>query len=131
MHARKLQNGLGLDNNMKRETHTTVNEYIATFPKNIQLILEEIRRTIKQIVPDAHEVISYQIPCFKLNGKYIMYFAGYKNHTSIYPAPRGVVGFEELESYKGGKGTIQFPFDKPLPLDLIKKIVKYKISETR
>jgi uncharacterized protein YdhG (YjbR/CyaY superfamily) len=87
--------------------------------------------TIKDVVPGAEETISYQIPTFKLNGSYLIYFAGWKNHVSLYPVPRGNDLFKkELSNYKGGKGTVQFSLDKPIPIPLIKKIVKYRIKET-
>ncbi|HKZ66036.1 MAG TPA: DUF1801 domain-containing protein, partial [Chitinophagaceae bacterium] len=86
--------------------------------------------TIKNTVPDAEETISYAIPAFNLNKTYLVYFAGYKNHISLYPAPTGNETFEkEIAAYKSGKGTLQFPLDKPLPLSLITKIVKYRLKE--
>lgn len=107
-----------------------VEEYIAGFPKDTQKILEQIRATIKKAAPDAEETISYAIPTFKLEGRYLVYFAGYKNHIGLYPVPRENEAFkEELSAYKGGKGTVQFPLDKPIPLDLITKIVKFRVNE--
>ena len=107
-----------------------IDEYIAGFPKETQKVLKQIRATIKKAAPGAEETISYAIPTFKLNGHYVIYFAGYKNHISLYPAPRGNELFKkELSDYKGGKGTIQFPLDKPLPLNLITRIVKFKLKE--
>ena len=107
-----------------------IEEYIAGFPKETQEFLEQMRATIKKAAPDAEETISYAIPTFTLKGRYLVYFAGYKNHISLYPAPRGNEAFkEELSVYKGGKGTVQFPLDKPLPLDLITKIVKFRVKE--
>jgi uncharacterized protein YdhG (YjbR/CyaY superfamily) len=106
------------------------NEYITGFPKETQQVLQQIRATIKKVVPKAEEAISYGIPTFNLNGKYLIYFAGYKNHVSIYPAPRGKDEFKEiLSAYKGGKGTIQFLLDKPIPYNLITKIVKFRLKE--
>ena len=108
----------------------SIDEYISGFHKDTQKILEEIRATIKKAAPDAEETISYAIPTFTLNGHYLVYFAGYKNHISLYPAPRGNEAFKkELSVYKGGKGTVQFPLDKPLPLNLIIKIVKFRIEQ--
>lgn len=113
-----------------RSNYQTIDEYINTFPKNVGDVLEQMRKIIKEIVPGAVEGISYQIPVFKLNGKYFVYIAGFKNHVSLYPAPRGYKEFEgELSKYKGGKGTVQFELDKPLPLDLIKRIVKFRLKE--
>jgi len=107
----------------------TIDEYIKSFPRDVQKKLESIRQTIKKFAPEAEEMISYQIPTFKLNGP-LIYFAGFKNHVSVNPAPRSVPEFKkELSAYKGGKGTVQFPLDKPIPLSLIKKIVKYRLKE--
>jgi uncharacterized protein YdhG (YjbR/CyaY superfamily) len=109
-----------------------IDEYIAGFPKETQKVLKQIRATIKKAAPATEETISYAIPTFTLNDRYLIYFAGYKNHVSIYPAPRTNEVFKkELSAYKGGKGTVQFPLDKPLPLNLITKIVKFRIRENR
>lgn len=108
--------------------YTNTDEYIDTFPESTQKVLREIRAFIKTLAPDATEKISYGIPTFVLNG-YLIYFAGYKHHVSLYPAPRGIKGFEELDNYKGGKGTVQFPLNKPLPWNLIKRVVNYRIKE--
>jgi len=106
-----------------------IDDYIAGFPKDTQKILEQIRATIKKAAPDAEETISYAIPAFTLKGQYLIYFAGYKNHIALYPAPRGYEEFKkELSVYKGGKGTVQFPLEKPMPLNLITKIVKFRIK---
>jgi uncharacterized protein YdhG (YjbR/CyaY superfamily) len=107
-----------------------IDDYIAWFPPETQKVLNQIRATIKKTAPKAEEVISYGIPCFNLNGTYLIYFAGYKNHVSIYPAPRGKDEFNQiLSAYKGGKGTVQFPLDKPIPHSLITRIVKFRIKE--
>jgi uncharacterized protein YdhG (YjbR/CyaY superfamily) len=108
-----------------------IDEYNSQFPGETQKYLEQIRAAIKRIVPDAEEAISYGIPAFNLNGRYLVYFAGYKKHVSIYPVPSGVKKFEkQFSAYKtSGKGTIQFPLDKPLPVDLIKKIVEYLVKK--
>jgi uncharacterized protein YdhG (YjbR/CyaY superfamily) len=115
------------------ETKTTtpkdVDEYISGFPKEVQRLLEELRATIKKAAPDAEEVISYQMPAFKLQGM-LVYFAGYKSHIGFYPTPSGIEAFrKELSVYKGAKGSVQFPTDSPLPLNLISKIVKYRVRE--
>lgn len=111
-------------------TPRDIDEYIAGFPAHVQKILHLIRLTIRKAAPDATEAISYQIPAFKLNGKNLIHFAAFKNHTSVYPAPRGVDEFkEELSAYKGGKGTVQFPFDEPIPYELITRIVKFRIRK--
>lgn len=106
-----------------------IDEYISLFPKNIQKMLEEVRTTIRKAAPDAEEAISYGIPTFKLNGN-LVHFAAFKSHIGFYPTPSGIEEFEkELSVYKQGKGSVQFPVDKPLPLDLIRKIVKYRIKK--
>src|SRR5687767_3873713 len=103
---------------------TTVTDYISGFPKPVQKLLEQLRSAVKKAAPGAEEMISYGIPAYKLNKKILIYFAAHGKHIGLYPAPRGNEAFEELSAYKGGKGTIQFPLDKPLPLDLIARIVK-------
>ena len=108
----------------------SMDEYIGTFPKDVQNILEEVRRTIKAAAPKAEEKISYNMPTFMLNGKYLIYFAGWKHHISLYPVPVGSDAFnKEVSKYAAGKGTLQFPLDKPLPLKLITKIVKLRIED--
>ena len=107
-----------------------IDEYITGFPKTTQKILKQVRATIKKAAPAAQEKISYGIPTFTLNDRYLIYFAGFKDHISLYPAPRSNEIFKkELSVYKGGKGTVQFPLDKPMPLHLITRIVKFKIKE--
>lgn len=106
-----------------------IDEYIAGFPDSVQKILEKIRITIRKAAPDAEEAISYQIPAFKLKGD-LIFFAAYKKHIGLYPAPRGSEEFkEELAGYEGGKGTVQFPLDKPIPYDLISRITKFRVRE--
>lgn len=106
-----------------------IDEYIGNFPEDVQEMLQELRATIQTAVPEAEEAISYQMPTFKLKGN-VVSFAGYKNHIGLYPAPRGIEAFqEELAQYKGGKGTVQFPLDQPLPLDLISRIVRFRADE--
>lgn len=107
-----------------------MDEYISTFPKDMQKILEELRSTIRAAAPSAQESISYNIPTFTLNGKYLIYFAGWKNHISIYPIPTGSAAFnKQVSKYVEGKGTLKFPLNKPLPLNLITKMVKLKVAE--
>jgi uncharacterized protein YdhG (YjbR/CyaY superfamily) len=109
---------------------TSIDEYIETFPQDIQAILRQVRQTIKAAAPSAGETISYGIPTFTLNGKYLIYFAGWKHHISIYPIPVGDDAFnQEVAPYVSGKGTLKFPIDQPLPLKLISKIVKLKVTE--
>jgi uncharacterized protein YdhG (YjbR/CyaY superfamily) len=107
----------------------TIDEYIATFPQNIQDILEKLRQTIRDSAPDAKETISYQMPTFKLNGN-LVYFAAWKDHIGFYPTSSAIETFkEELSDYKVTKGTVKFPLDRPIPFDLIKKMVKYRVKE--
>ncbi|SRR6266508_150025 len=114
----------------KQTAPQNIDEYIAGFPNDVQAILEEIRMTIKKAAPDAEETMSYQIPTFTLKGKYLVYFAAYKKHIGFYPAPIGHAEFkEELSIYESGKGTAKFPFDTPIPYDLISKIVKFRAKE--
>ena len=108
---------------------TTIDEYIATFPKETQKILKDIRATIKAAAPDAEEKISYQMPTFFLKGN-LIHFAAYKNHIGIYPTPNGIESFKkELSKYKGAKGSVRLPIDEPMPLKLISRIVKFRVSE--
>lgn len=103
----------------------TVDQYISTFPKDAQAILEEVRRIIRTEAPEAEEGISYNIPAFQLGGKYPLYFAGYKAHIGIYPVPSGTDEFnKKLAPYVAGKGTIRFPLGRPLPVDLLKEIIR-------
>jgi len=109
---------------------TTIDEYIATFPKETQKILKEVRATIKTAAPNAEEKIGYQMPTFTLNGKNLVHFAAFKNHIGFYPTPSGISAFaEELSKYEGAKGSVQFPIDKPMPLKLIARIVKFRVAE--
>ncbi|MEO7175120.1 MAG: DUF1801 domain-containing protein [Saprospiraceae bacterium] len=105
-----------------------IDEYISAFPAETQKHLEAIRAAIQKAAPEAVEAISYQIPTFKLNGN-LVHFAAFKSHIGLYPAPQGIEAFkDELSKYKGAKGSVQFPLDKPMPLDLISRIVKYRIE---
>jgi len=107
----------------------SVDEYIATFPEEIQEILEELRATIKASAPDAEEKISYQMPTFALKGN-LVHFAAWKNHIGFYPTSSGTQAFKhELSIYEGAKGSVKFPIDKPLPLELISKIVRFRVAE--
>jgi uncharacterized protein YdhG (YjbR/CyaY superfamily) len=107
---------------------TTIDEYINAFPHEVQEHLKQIRETIKNVAPQAKEKISYGMPTFYLNGN-LIHFAGYKNHIGLYPAPQGIEAFkDELSIYKGAKGSVQFPLNKPMPLDLIAKITRYRVK---
>jgi len=116
---------------MNKQAPKDIDEYIASFPEDVQKILEKVRKTIRKAAPRADEAISYQIPTFNLNGHYLIYFAGYKKHIGLYPAPRGVEKFKkELSLYEGGKGTVRFPLDKAIPFRLINRIVKFRVKES-
>ena len=106
-----------------------IDHYISTFPSEVQERLELIRSTIKAAAPDAEEVISYKMPAYKLKG-ILVYFAGYKNHIGFYPGANGISHFQkEIDHYKNAKGSVQFPHTSPLPLDLVRKIVKFRRDE--
>ncbi len=107
-----------------------IDEYFAGFPEDVQGKLQKIRRIIKESAPAAQEAISYGMPTFKLNGN-LIHFAAYKDHIGLYPAPAAVAGFKEkLKPYHTSKGTIRFSLDKPIPFNLIKKIVEFRVTET-
>ena len=111
-------------------TFTSVDEYINSFPKDIKSKLEELRKIILKTAPSSEQVISYNIPCFKIDGKYLIYFAGYKSHIGLYPVKSGMENLQkELEPYLSGKATARFAVDKPLPASLITKIVKQKLKD--
>lgn len=108
---------------------TTIDQYIAGFPEAVQETLITLRLRIKAAAPTAKETIKYQMPTFVLNGN-LVHFAAYKKHIGFYPTPSGIEAFkQELSMYKGAKGSVQFPIDKPLPLKLITKIVKFRVKE--
>jgi uncharacterized protein YdhG (YjbR/CyaY superfamily) len=114
----------------KKKKFESIDEYIGSFPKNIQTQLKKVRETIRKALPGAEEIISYQIPTYKVNGKYIIYFAAWKNHIALYPVHTGVETLKkEMEKYKGSKSSVHFPLGKPLPLALVRKIVKLKAIE--
>jgi uncharacterized protein YdhG (YjbR/CyaY superfamily) len=112
-----------------RKIPQNIDEYIAGFPAEVQEILESIRTVIKLAAPDAEETISYQMPTFTLKGN-LVHFAAFKKHIGFYPVPTGIEAFkDELSAYEGGKGSVQFPLDKPVPLDLIRRIVEFRVKE--
>jgi uncharacterized protein YdhG (YjbR/CyaY superfamily) len=114
---------------MKGQQAKNIDEYIAGYPKDVQELLQTIRATIQAAAPDAKETIKYAIPTFTLKGN-LVHFGGYKNHIGFYPAPMGIEAFkEETAKYETGKGTLQFPIDQPLPLDLITRIVKFRVEK--
>ena len=113
-----------------RSTATSIDEYIAGFPPETQAVLEEMRALITTAAPDATETISYAIPTFDLNGHHLVHFAGYAKHIGFYPVPSGLEAFEEeLKPYNRGKGSVQFPLGRPLPKDLIRRIVDFRVQE--
>jgi uncharacterized protein YdhG (YjbR/CyaY superfamily) len=113
----------------KQTAPNTIDEYIAGFPKDMQAILEKVRTTIRKAAPGAEEAIKYRMPTFMLRGN-LVHYAAFKNHIGLYPTPTGIVRFrKELSVYAGAKGSVRFPLDKPIPLDLISKIVKFRVKE--
>jgi uncharacterized protein YdhG (YjbR/CyaY superfamily) len=109
----------------------TIDEYIATFPKNVQLVLQQIRQAVKDVAPKAEEAISYNMPAFKLNGN-LVWFGAFKNHIGFYPRKSAIEAFrEKLSAYETSEvqGTVKFPLDKPMPIDLIKEMVKFRVIE--
>lgn len=117
--------------NEEKVVYHTIDEYIMLFPADIQEILQTIRKIVHEAAPEAQEKISYQMPTFTLNGN-LVHFAAFKKHIGFYPTPSGIDAFEkELSSYKGAKGSIQFPLAQPIPYDLIKKIVVYRVAESK
>jgi uncharacterized protein YdhG (YjbR/CyaY superfamily) len=112
------------------EKANNVDEYIAGYSEEVQAILQQVRTTIKVAAPAAVELIAYGLPSYKLNGHPVVYFGGFKEHIGFYATPSGHAGFaEELSKYKQGKGSVQFPIDEPMPLDLIERIVKFRVQE--
>jgi uncharacterized protein YdhG (YjbR/CyaY superfamily) len=106
-----------------------IDEYVAGFPNDIQDILQKIRMTIRKAAPDAEEAIKYQVPTFTLKGN-LVHFAAFKKHIGFYPTPSGIEKFQkELSAYESAKGSVRFPLDKPIPFDLISKIVKFRVKE--
>lgn len=115
---------------MKMNPYTNIDEYIANFPKETQEVLKRIRNIIEKAMPQAEQVISYGIPTFKLNGKSVIFFAGYEHHVSIYPIPKGPDAFQnKIEPYVVGKGTVKFMLNKPIPFGLIGEIVEQSIVD--
>ena len=112
-----------------KAAYATIDEYIALFPEDVQKLLQQLRGVIKFAAPDAQEIINYQMPTFALKGN-LVHFAAYKNHIGFYPTPSGIEKFKaELSAYEGAKGSVQFPLDKPIPFDLISKIVAFRVKE--
>lgn len=115
---------------MARTTAASIDEYIAQFPAETQTALEEMRAIIRDLAPDAVETISYAIPTFDLGGTHLVHFAGYARHVGLYPTPSGMEAFaDDLAPYKRGKGSAQFPLSEPLPVELIRRIVEFRVGE--
>jgi uncharacterized protein YdhG (YjbR/CyaY superfamily) len=115
--------------NTEQTAPKTIDDYIAGFPQAVQAILAKVRMTIRKAAPDADETINYQIPTFTLKGN-LVHFAAFKKHIGFYPTPSGMEAFKnELSVYKGAKGSVQFPLDQPIPVDLITRIVKFRVKE--
>jgi uncharacterized protein YdhG (YjbR/CyaY superfamily) len=113
-----------------KQQFTSIDEYIRTFPEDTQAILEKVRRTIHKAAPDVVETISYNMPTFDLNGKHLVFLAGWKQHISMYPIPAGDEAFQQqISHYKRVKSTVQFPSNKPVPYDLVEKIVTFLVKE--
>jgi uncharacterized protein YdhG (YjbR/CyaY superfamily) len=113
-----------------RPTAGSVDEYIAGFPAETRERLEELRAVVRASAPGATETISYAIPTFDLNGRHLVHFAGYASHVGFYPIPSGIEAFKkELAPYKQGKGSVRFPLDRPLPTDLIRRMVEFRVGE--
>ena len=116
--------------NSKTAPPRNIDEYIATFPTDVQRILEQVRATIRAAAPNATEAISYRIPAFRLHGSYLIYFAGHTKHIGVYPAPVDAPELKKLLApYATGKGTVQLPLDRPLPVDVITRIVRFRAKE--
>ena len=108
----------------------TIDDYIAACPREVQVILQQIRQVIHETLPGLGETISYGMPTFTLNGKYLVYIAAHKKHIGLYPAPTGVEEFQEAVAlYGGGKGTLKFPLDRPMPFDLIRRVARFRAKE--
>jgi uncharacterized protein YdhG (YjbR/CyaY superfamily) len=113
-----------------KKQYTTIDQYIARFPRDVQAILEKIREIVHKATPEAEEVISYAIPAFRLRKRNLIYFAGWKEHVSLYPIPSGSAAFrEEIAPYVAGRGTLKFPLNKPIPYPLIKKVVELSVAQ--
>ena len=118
-----------MDSEGSRRQFKNIDDYIATFPENVQHKLRELRSAIKESAPEAEEAISYGMPTFQLNGS-LVWFAAYKKHIGFYPTHSGIRAFEEqLSAYKHSKGAVQFPIDGPIPLAIVREIVKFRVEE--
>lgn len=112
-----------------KKTPEDVDQYIAGFPKEVQIVLENLRTTIKNAAPEAEETINYGVPTYRLNGN-LVHFGGYTKHIGFYPTPSGIQKFaDELSGFETSKGSVKFPLDKPVPFDLVAKIVAFRVKE--
>jgi uncharacterized protein YdhG (YjbR/CyaY superfamily) len=112
------------------EQFATIDQYIGSFPEDVQVILEEVRRRIRNVAPEAGETISYQIPTMTLSGRHLVYFAAWKHHISVYPVPAADESFEqELAPYRAGRGTVKFPLNKPIPYGFIERLVALLVQQ--
>jgi len=115
---------------MTNEGSNQIDAYIEGFPEDVQRILREIRQIVRAAAPEAEETIGYRMPTFKLKGKNLVHFAAYERHIGFYPTPSGITAFEEaLAPYKRAKGSVQFPLDRPMPYELIRKMVRFRVQE--
>ena len=115
---------------MERRQYKDIDDYISVFPDDIQALLQEIRRVIKESAPEAEEAIRYGMPTFRIRDRNLVHFAGFKRHFGFYPTPSGIDAYrDELSTYQVSKGAIQFPMGRPVPFDLIRKIVKSRVQE--
>lgn len=116
----------------ERTAVADIDEYIRGFPKEVRTLLAKMRLTIRQAAPKAQETISYNVPAFSLAGKKLVWFAAFKSHIGFYPGAEAIAAFrKELSSYKTAKGSVQFPFEAPLPLDLVVRVVKFRVNAAR
>ena len=117
--------------NAKQPQPQSIDEYIAGYPEPVQRLLEQVRAVIKAAAPDAQEAIKYRLPTFVLNGN-LVHFGAFKNHIGFYPTASGIAKFkDDLSAFENSKGSVQFPLDKPMPLKLITKFVKFRVTEVR
>jgi uncharacterized protein YdhG (YjbR/CyaY superfamily) len=116
---------------MGREQNATIDEYIRNSPEGVREILENLRASIREAAPGAEEAIRYRMPTFRLHGRNLVHFAAFQHHIGFYPIPSGIEAFKkELSPYKQGKGSVQFPLVQPVPFELVKKIVRFRVAET-
>jgi uncharacterized protein YdhG (YjbR/CyaY superfamily) len=112
------------------DEYASIDEYIASFPEDVQIMLEEIRQTVRDVVPTAKETMSYRIPTFTLNDRHLVYFAGWKRHIALYPVPDADEALSrELAPYRASKGTLRFPLNRPVPYELIRRLVALLVTQ--